>query len=52
MRDGKSEKAITKKKKKQEKRKEIDTIITKEGRKIFAKHSHIVGICITHISYW
>lgn len=52
MRDGKSEKAITKKKKKQEKKKEIDTIITKEGRKIFAKHSHIVGICITHVNYW
>ena len=50
MRDGKSEKAIIKRD--QEKRKEIDKIMAKEGRKIFAKHSHIVGICITHISYW
>ena len=50
MRDGKSEKAIIKRD--QEKRKEIDKIIAKDGRKILAKHSRIVGIGIKQICYW
>ena len=50
MRDGKSEKAMTKKD--QEKRKAINKIITKKGRNFFAKHSHIVGIGISQICYW
>ena len=47
LKDRKSESIITKID--PEKRNEIDTIITKEGRKIFAKHSHIVGIGIGQI---
>ena len=49
LKDRKSESIITKID--PEKRNEIDTIITKEGRKIFAKHSHIVGIDIRQICY-
>ena len=47
LKDRKSESTITKID--TEKRKEIDKIITKESRKILAKHSHIVGIGIGQI---
>ena len=49
MSDGKSEKAITNLD--PENRKEMDKIIAKESRKIFANFCHIVGIGIRQIGY-